>query len=277
MEYNFDNAIGDEGNGVLMAQQYREKGHEILAKNSRFLDQLERKAKMSKKHPHNITMTMLNDNPDAVAYMSNYVQARGYTPSDNVQHLAMQMAHAQNEHVEEVMDKYDPDNFSLSTAAGRERRRRRREARRHKHDGDINIDTPVDTPTTADDHHAVNETSVVGDPVNQQMDALAAPSYEDAHAEIIGEQFCGDGYDEQQENYMPFVAAAINMGKDIIGAAKNKDLSFKTLGNIFKKNTNDTVEVIKEKETKNAIKDNMPWALLAVVVLIYLGSQMGKG
>lgn len=136
-------------------------------------------------------------------------------------------------------------------------------------------------------------------PENQELEALIDPSDEMANAEIVGmemEQADYDGYD--YDNFLPFLAGAIQVGGDLVSSAKNSGAdftNFKTLfsrkpdaqtaaaakkipaaklPDVLNKGIKSIVDGVEAQKKQEAIKEFLPWGIAIVIGVFLLGKYM---
>ncbi len=127
-----------------------------------------------------------------------------------------------------------------------------------------------------------------------QLVELADPTAEMAHAEIIGEELEEGYYDGDHDDFLPFLAGALEVGGNLVSGAKKQGADFTNLNTLFGRKkapqgakTNlgsklpnalnagikEVIETVKAREKQNFLKENMIWIILAVVVIFFLGRQ----
>ena len=285
--YNEFDEYEDYSPSLQAAQLKRQFGRDILAECDNFLVNLNRKAAITKTSPNKIVSRMFAQAPHAVAYLRDYAVKRGLQPGNNLRDLATQYAYLRGEHIDEIVDKYDADNFGFGTAKGKAKRQAKRATRKAKRAAKKTKTEPVigeeDTASTANINEttdretaAADETQYKETPRAEQEEDLVNPTESDAHAEIIGEEFMGEGYDKKQaENMAPYIAGGLQLGNALLKAAKSKGgLDLKKAGDLLKREGQEQVSLYKKKETGNTLRENAPVIAVAVLALIFVGASM---
>ena len=214
---------------------------------------------------------------DVIQNLDNYLRSRGYTPANNLVHLCMQIAGARNEHIEEVMEEYDSDNFGFGTAAGKDRRRRRRMARWGYNVPEVGqpADQPAETKTTPEQDRAAEINTAAAPPPETN------PTREQAHAEILGREADAESYDGETEKQMPIWGAAISLGTKAIEGIKEakksgQKVDMKSIYELFKKKGSEvadaTIKDIEKEKKKAFVKENAVPIAAAAAGLIVIGA-----
>lgn len=120
---------------LAMAAQRRDKGFELQQDVSNFWQHFD----MAVEHAENtqsgtrrdLLMSFLKQHGDDLDMLDEYLISRGYEPDSNMVNKCMQLMEAWDEHVADVQDFYQSDNF-LFGGKGREERQRRRLERKQK-------------------------------------------------------------------------------------------------------------------------------------------------
>lgn len=283
--YNEYDEYDDYSPSLQAAQLKRQFGRDILAECDTFLNNLDRKASITKQSAGKIISKMFAQAPHAVAYLRDYVRKRGLNPANSVRELVIQFTHLRGKHIDEVVSSYDADNFGFGKQKGKERRRTRRDARKARKSGKkgetpvmgedekstANTDERNERETAASDQTSYRETQRA-----EQEEDLVNPTESDAHAEIIGEEFMGEGYDKNSaEGMSPYIAGALKLGNSIIAAAKKKGgASAKEIVDLVKKEGDEQVKGYKKRETGNTLRENAPIIACAVLALLFVGAAM---
>lgn len=252
---------------VASAPHRRNNGIKALASMNSFVGAAERKADLAGKTIEQVLQDLLRAAPEMVERLQAYVYGRDYTPAKDIRSLAMQVAHARNEHIKDVQDEYDsenydPDNFffdSKERKAMRKKKKsakwaRREERRDKKHRNKMAkldkeyADTTAPDETPSEDAQDGEDTQPTKRPaLKKPMAKLAAtdseggsaldlanPDAEEAHAEIIGEEMDEQNYDGEVDNFLPFLAGAITLGTKLLSGGSVDGAEIKGL---FKKKT----------------------------------------
>lgn len=294
MQEYYYNEYGDNDDyspSLQLAQSRRKLGREILDRANRFMRDVNRKAEIAGKTPEQILRGMLRSAPHAIAFLRSYVSKRGHTPAESIKDLVTQFAYLRGQHIGEVIDKYDPDNFGFGKAKGKAKRQAKRADRKakrkaHKGEGLPSVEqnmNPAETEKVADmeqaneaDTQAANATEYANTERYRQEQDLINPDESEAHAEILGEEFYGDSFDaDKAKDIAPYIAGAMQLGSQIINKAKQKGgISAKQVADLVKNETNQQISEYKKKETKNALRENAPVIAVAVLALLFVGASM---
>ena len=264
---------------VCLAETRRKNGRLLLSDVSNF-DKIKEDAiavgNTNGKEPMETLFCFLKRQKEQLKNLEDYVASRGYTPTKDVAGLCMQVAHARNEHIEEVMDSYDADNFLSGNRAKREERRRKRRLRKGGEEG-------ADIDTNANDDKVLVNTNSVQE--NAPLPPIVNPSREEAHAEIIGEEMENESYTGETKDYSIALNAAIDLGQK--AAQKIKDakasgvkLNLKNVIGLFKKAGAETAsnleKTVTQKKKKEYIKENAPMIAIVVVALVMVGVAISR-
>jgi hypothetical protein len=220
----------------------RHQGRMLQGKIDSFNKAVERKAKISGKSEDDLILKTLQQSPNAILQIKTYVQNRGYTPSNNLLELVAQLANARNEHINEKISNYDADNFNKAFKRRQKRRQERRLTRiqdrivRRKARKQGRIDQKAMGDLPEEEQQEIREETESLPIYADKGSAQAAreeepveilnPTVEDANAEILYEEYCGNAYDcfdGDADNFLPFLGGALKLGAKVMGQANNDE------------------------------------------------------
>lgn len=238
--------------------------------------------------PHLALLGVLKKNPGAVQQIRDYLLSRDVSPADDLLHLCMQLAYWRADHIDDVIDSYEPDNF-LGFGKKAKRRRLNRLAAKLGY-GLIEPGQEAPQPTQAEQVQDTAAAVMAPPQVNpmaqdsqylQAANMAQSPSAEQAEAEIIGREAESESYDGEQDKLLPYINAALNVGRGAIAAlkakkAKGEKIDLKAITNLFKKASTQAVDEVKAVETKATVKEKMPMIIGAAVLLLIVGYSIGK-
>jgi hypothetical protein len=306
------------------AQERRISGARRLGKMGRFAKELNKKAEKTGTPAAELMSNVLEANPEATERIKAYVFDRGYYPSENYTGLMCQAAHCRNEHIAEVQDQYDPNNYdevancyTSRKSARRDRReakfKRRTERRAARAAAQIDrIKSKGQAPQTTEEKteeeggeilpatkSMTSKTAALLAPATSDVVALESPDETAAHAEIIGEEIEGTEYvgADEADNFLPFLAGAIQVGGDLIKGLKGKGADFTNFKTLFKKRPSqatkdaakklpanklpeilnkgikEIVEGVEARKKQDFLKDNIIYIVIAVAVIFFIGKS----
>lgn len=295
MKFNYDSDCFDEYDGAEMlqvAQDRRQNGRlkqvDINAFNEGMKSALEVGNNFDTPE-ENILIDFIHANPDQIDNLKEYVTSQGYGPAMSLIDLCMQVAHARNEQINKVVDKYDSDNFSFATAAGKERRRKRREARKARKSG-ASDSAPQEEEQAADNKAIPKEPGkmIIDNPDTAFQAGGVAPqgtniAPDEAHAEILGQESEMEEYDGEQDKFLPVLMAAIALGTKTVNAVKEakkngQKVNLKSFADLFKKKAqevaNEAIANVETAKKKDFVRENLPLMVVGVLALVFIGSQI---
>ena len=303
------------------ARERRISGARRLGKMARFAKELNKKADKTGTPAADLMANVLEANPEATERIKAYVFERGYYPSENYTGLMCQAAHCRNEHIAEVQDHYDSANYDEAAncytsrkSARRDRReakfKRRSERRAAKAAAklaEIKAGPQTTEETTEDEGGEIlpatksmtSKTAALLAPATSDVVALENPDETAAHAEIIGEEIEGTEYvgSDEADNFLPFLAGAIQVGGDLIKGAKGQGADFTNFKTLFSKRPSqqtkeaaaklpsaklpeilnkgikEIVEGVEARKKQDFLKENILYIVIAVVVIFFIGKS----
>ncbi len=281
--------------------------------------------------PEELHARMLKNNPDKIALLRGYLRNRGYNPSNNFGNMCAQVSHARNEHIGEVIDNYSMDNYDADyfifdskerkrnrkekRTAKFERRKKRRAAKERNKMAEIdkdyaNINKPEEQTQEIEDvpptdvpvykkQVQVKTLPDMGMESENDVLELASPNEDQAHAEIIGEEMDSfdsyDGGSDEYDNFLPFLAGAMEIGAKVVQGAKDQGVTGRSLAQLFSKksgtppniNANSMgdalnqgikkiVKGVEDQKKKEFLKDNILYILLAIIIIFFIGYKIAK-
>jgi hypothetical protein len=283
-DYNSDNYNEYEGEDMLQAAIDRRKNGRLKQVDiNTFYDGMKSCFDVASNFDNpeeNVLIDFIHSNPEQIENLKAYIESQGYAPATALVDLCLQVAHARNEQINDVVDKYDSDNFSFATAAGKERRRKRREKRRGL--------SPVDDIPPTEANQQASGKIIIDDPMTAYQANGLPPqgtniAADEAHAELLGQESEFEEYDGEQDEFLPVLTAAIALGSKTISAvkdakAKGQKINLKNFAMLFKKKAQEVadkaVEDISTQKKKDFLHENMPIIIVGVLGLIFVGSQL---
>jgi hypothetical protein len=291
----------------------RAVGARLLAGATTFENTLERKSEVSGMPVEEVCRNLLRNNPEMIGKLKAYVFSRGRKPALDVDALCVQVAKLRHQQIQDVQryygeENYDADNFGFGSKARRAMRKKRRkakwdrrekrramreevrEARLRKNLDEANQreapeETAKEQEAPKEPYQRVAEETGEG----KEVQELANPSEDEAHAEIVGAEAEMESYDGEADNFLPFLAGALKLGAKLISGGKVDKNEIKQL--LSKPDTNkqkgsqadvlntgikEIVKTIETQKKKEFLKDNIVWILLGIVAVIGVGYFIGK-
>jgi len=293
--YNADNFTEEQGYELLKrAAERRHNGriiqHELNSLNEHMANMFDM-ADTFDSNQEQILIDYINSNPEQIDNIRAYVESQGYSPAVNLLDLCAQVAHARNEQIEQVVESYDADNFSFSSAAGRERRRARKAARRARRSGSVDMAADAPEQAQAEGQAAAPVEKpfyTVNDETQANVSNPLPPdgtniTRDEAHAEILGMEQEMQQYDGEQDEFLPVLNAAIALGTKTVQAVKEAKASgqkvdLRAFANLFKKKADEAAKMamagIESKKKKDFLRENAPALVIAALALVFIGSMI---
>jgi hypothetical protein len=316
---------------TVAAPRRRKMGVKRLAEVNTFLSKLDRMSETSGTSKEEILINMLKQDPKLRESVCIYLEGEGYTPSDNFNELAGQAAFARMTQIADMQDEYCLDNFDeadyifgkKAKAARQQRKAQRRDAqlkrqglrqqkkqlkkenkiKRKARRGeliDANFDRKIREAQQEDAADTMPEMEMPSENTAMELDNeevmnLANPTPEMAHAEIVGEEMEQENFDGSYDDFLPFLAGALEVGGNLVSGAKSQGADFSNLKTLFGRKKaaagaktqlgaklptalnagiKEVIETVKAREKQNFLKENMIWIVLGVVVIFFAGRMI---
>lgn len=291
MKFNYkcDNFTEEQGAELLArAAERRHNGRLKQAELSALNEQMNNVFTMADTFDNNeqqILTDYIEQHPEQIANIRDYVESQGYSPEMNLIELCMQVAHARNKQIEEVQASYDADNFSFSSEAGRQRRKARKEQRLTRKLSKLK---GTDAEAAAIATEPEQKDYIVNDPNNANVTNPLPPegtniTRDEAHAEILGQEAEFEEYDGEQDKFLPVLNAAIALGTKTVNEikaakAQGKKINLKAFADLFKRKADEVAkEAIANIETekkRDFARENAPIIIVAALALVLIGSMI---
>lgn len=297
IESRFDNAEARRANGRLIQNEI--DAFEEFKNNSIAIGETQGK-------PAEIVLQdFIEKNPEQVENIKNYLQYRGYEPSEDLVELCMQCAYARGEHINEVVSAYDEDNF-LWGGKGRDERLKRRLARRKarvearaerkaikrkaKADAEAaemqaNPEAGAVSEQTASAMQQTPAQTVIATEQGAGAPLALNPTPEEAHAEILGQEAEAESYNGESKDWGKVLNAAVDLGTRQIAAikeakAKGEKVNLKKFVNLLTKNAKQSaqpvIEQIEQEKKMSFLRENAPLLIVAIIGIAVIGYSLKK-
>lgn len=316
---------------TVSAPRRRKMGVKRLSEVNTFLSKLDRMSETSGTTKEEILINMLKQDPKLRESVCIYLEGEGYTPSDNFNELAGQAAFARMTQIADMQDEYCLDNFDeadyifgkKNKAARQQRRAQRSDAKTKRQAArqqkkQVKQETKVkrkarrgelvdakfnrkiaeeqqqqDAAEMMPEDMPMDNTAMELD--NEEVMNLANPTPEMAHAEIVGEEMEEENFDGSYDDFLPFLAGALEVGGNLVSGAKSQGADFSNLKTLFGRKKaaagaktqlgaklpsalnagiKEVIDTVKAREKQNFLKENMIWIVLGVVVIFFAGRMI---